>query len=128
MHVYHNLIDKSRSNIYQIILFSFCSMIAGTVIFQALMIGVFTLKKVFLIVGLIAPLPFITFGIWKFIDSRYGKVGQFLSLREGRSMRSADSQFLQVCLLSFLHSQEPLSSKVFCGTLQFHAARKSNLA
>ena len=97
-------------------------MIAGTVIFQALMIGVFTLKKVFLIVGLIAPLPFITFGIWKFIDSRYGKVGQFLSLREGRSMRSADSQFLQVCLLccclSYTVKSHCLAGS-FAGTLQF---------
>eukprot|EP00112_Aurelia_sp_Birch-Aquarium-sp1_P010703 Seg2279.5 transcript_id=Seg2279.5/GoldUCD/mRNA.D3Y31 product="hypothetical protein" protein_id=Seg2279.5/GoldUCD/D3Y31 len=57
-----------------------------------------------MIVGLIAPLPFITFGIWKFFNSRYGKVAQFLSLREGRSMRNADSQFLQNVANSYVRN------------------------
>jgi len=71
------------------------SMSAGVVIFQLLMIGVFTLKQAYWVVAFSVPLPFVTAAVWSYIHKRFKAVGLYLSKREGITVRNSSPQFLQ---------------------------------
>eukprot|EP00794_Sanderia_malayensis_P007040 gene7040-7829_t len=70
-------------------------MVVGSLIFQLLMIGVFTLKNHYMISILLVPLLIITLIFWYHSSNKYSRIGRFLSLRESRCARNADRQFIQ---------------------------------
>ncbi|XP_065058081.1 uncharacterized protein LOC135685912 isoform X2 [Rhopilema esculentum] len=77
----------------------------GVLVFQLMMIGVFTFKQAYWIVACASPLPFITVASWSFIHKRYEKVSKYLSVSEGRTVRGANPQFLQTVSDSYVRDR-----------------------
>ena len=71
-------------------------MVLGTLVFQLLMIGVFSVKKSFEIAVCLAPLPILTVIYWRFVTNKFQRVGEHLALREGKTTRDAYDRFLEV--------------------------------
>ena len=74
--------------------------LASAIVFQVLMIGVFSLKRSWYAALMVVPLVLVTLIYWWIMKHRYKPHGDYLALSEAAESKIADQGFLEVNLIA----------------------------
>ena len=70
--------------------------LASAIVFQVLMVGVFSLKRSWYAALMVGPLVLITIIYWWIMKQRYNPHGEYLALNEAADSKIVDQRFLEV--------------------------------